>query len=257
MKVSVVTAALNSADTIGECIRSVADQSHRDIEHVVIDGGSTDGTVETIRKAGIAHWVSEPDSGLYHAVNKGLDAATGHVVGVLGSDDLYADDRAVEAVVRAFEATGADSVYGDLLYVRARDLNRVVRNWASSPWRPGCFRRGWMPPHPAFFVRRELFERYGPFDTQFRLAADYELMLRFLVKHGITTRYVPRVLVKMRLGGVTNRGTLNLLRKSYEDYRAWKVNGLEADALTIGMTIAMKIGRKLPQFFRRRPEASA
>ena len=250
MKVSVVTPCLNRAGVIEACIRSVLDQAHHDVEHVIVDGGSTDGTLDVIKRYDrrIAHWSSEPDRGLYDAINRGIAAATGEAVGVLNADDVYADGRSVETVARALEETGAESCYGDLVYVHANDPGRVVRYWVSGRYRRGRFRsRGWMPPHPAFFVRREVHARFGVYNTALGISSDYELMLRLLEKHGISTHYVPRVLVRMRSGGVSGGGLANLVRAAVEDYRAWRLNRLPPSVFTIAMK---KLG-KLPQLFGR------
>jgi glycosyltransferase len=189
--------------------------------------------------------VSEPDTGIYSALNKGLNLATGEAVGILHSDDIYAHDRVVEKVVEAFGKSGADSVYGDLKYVDRNNPDRVVRSWKSSPFIPGKFRYGWMPPHPTFFVKRRVFENYGGFNENLRIAADYELMLRFLEKHRVSTHYLPEVLIHMRVGGISNRGLRNLWIKSREDVLAWKLNGLKSSIYTI----PLKNLSKIPQFF--------
>jgi len=241
----------NAADTIGDCIRSVSGQSYDDIEHIIIDGGSTDGTVEKIQEQANGHvvWVSEKDKGFYDALNKGLVMARGDVVGTLNADDIYANQQVLQKVAGALEKSGADSCYGDLLYVNPRDTSRTIRYWVAGAYAVGQFQRGWMPPHPTFFVRREIYEKYGGFNTDFRIAADYELMLRFLEKHRISTVYIPEVLIKMRWGGTSNRSLGNLARKSYEDYLAWQVNGLDGGFSSILLKNAVKI----PQFFRKYP----
>jgi len=247
MKVSIITAVYNNRETVEDCLQSVLGQTYPNIEYLVIDGGSTDGTAEVIEpyRARIARWVSEPDTGIYSALNKGLNLATGEAVGILHSDDIYAHDRVVEKVVEAFRNSGAESVYGDLKYVDKNNLNRVVRSWKSSPFIPGKFRYGWMPPHPTFFVKKGVFENYGAFNENLRIAADYELMLRFLEKHRIPTHYLPEVLIHMRVGGISNRGLRNLWNKSREDILAWKLNGLQSSFYTIPMKNLVKI----PQFF--------
>jgi len=247
MKVSIITAVYNNRETVGDCLRSVLCQTYPNIEYLVIDGGSTDGTTEVIEpyRAKIARWVSEPDTGIYSALNKGLNLASGEAVGILHSDDIYAHDRVVEKVVEAFGESGADSVYGDLKYVDKNNLTRVIRSWKSSPFIPGKFRYGWMPPHPTFFVKRRVFENYGGFNENLRIAADYELMLRFLEKHRISTHYLPEVLIHMRVGGISNRGIKNILLKSQEDLLAWKLNGLNRSIYTI----PLKNLSKIPQFF--------
>ena len=181
MKISIITTSLNSDATIADCIASVNAQTHPEIEHIVMDGGSTDGTLEVIDKRDnrVACWRSGQDGGYYDALNRGISMATGDVVGTLNADDLYADERVITDVVRTFEEEGCEACYGDLVYVHAREIDHVVRYWVSGQYRQGSFRsRGWMPPHPTFFVRRELYERCGLFDTRFRIAADYELMFR-------------------------------------------------------------------------------
>jgi glycosyltransferase len=250
MKVSIITPVFNNRETVGDCLRSVLRQTYPNIEYLVIDGGSTDGTTEVIEsyRAKIAQWVSEPDTGIYSALNKGLNLATGEAVGILHSDDIYAHDRVVEKVVEAFGKSGADSVYGDLKYVDKNNPNRVVRRWKSSPFIPGKFRHGWMPPHPTFFVKRRIFENYGGFNENLRIAADYELMLRFLEKHRISTHYLPEFLIHMRMGGVSNRGIKNILLKSREDLLAWKLNGLSSSIYTI----PLKNLSKIPQFFMKK-----
>lgn len=243
MRISVVTAVLNRAATLGECLSSVESQTHRDVEHVLVDGGSTDGSLDLIREAAARcpslRWSSGPDGGIYDALNKGIAASSGEVVGILGSDDVYADREVLSDVAACFERSGCDACYGDLLYVDAQDPARVRRRWVAAR---GRFRFGWMPPHTTFFVRRSTYERLGVFDTSFRIAADYELMLRFVHRHRIRVDYVARVLVRMRTGGASNR-RMNLLRKTFEDVRAWRHNGLRAGSLSV----VLKNLRKVPQ----------
>lgn len=247
MKISVITAVYNSRDTIAASLDSVLAQSHDDVELIVIDGGSTDGTLEVLRSYGdsIAVLVSEPDRGIYDALNKGLRLAGGEAVGFLHSDDVFADADALARVAGGFRSDEIEAVYGDLVYVRRDDTRQVVRYWQAGSYDPGRLRRGWMPPHPAFYARRSVYERLGGFDTRYRIAADYDCMLRFL-SGGVRAAYVPQVLVKMRLGGASNRSLRNILNKSREDYAALKANrvgGLGA--------LAWKNLSKLPQFFRR------
>lgn len=247
MKISIITAVLNGRDTIGDTIRSIADQVYKNVEHIIIDGGSTDGTLDVIKKynGNLAKLISEPDHGIYDALNKGINLSSGDVIGILNGDDFYAHDQVLKMVGNIFEKQNVDSCYGDLQYVWNHDKNKMIRYWESSNYRPGKFRYGWMPPHPTFFVKREIYEKYGQFNTNFRIAADYELMLRFLEKYRISTYYISEVLVKMRVGGMSNRSLKNLFIKSYEDYRAWKVNNLSG-GLT---TIFLKNICKIPQFF--------
>jgi glycosyltransferase len=235
LKVSIVTIVRNNRATMEDCIKNVLSQSYKEIEYIVVDGGSNDGTIDIIQAycERISRWISEPDQGVYDAMNKGIKMATGEVIGFLHSSDVYAHPRVIEEVAHVFEDSKVSSVYGDLQYVDKEDLNRVIRNWKSSPYRHGKFKQGWMPPHPTFFVRKEIYEKYGYFNTHFRIAGDYELMLRFLERYRISAAYIPDVLVKMRWGGMSNGGIKNILIKSYEDYRAWGMNDLSGGVHTI------------------------
>jgi len=245
--VSIITAVFNNARTLASAIESVRAQTYAPIEHIIIDGGSTDGTLDVIERyrAGFATVVSEPDHGIYDAMNKGLSAATGDIVGILNSDDFYANPRVIETVVRTMEEKVVDIVWGDLEYVSSEDTTRVIRHWRSSPYARGKFRRGWMPPHPTFFVRRSVYGRYGYFRDELRIAADYELMLRFLEKHQVSSRYIPEMFVKMRVGGASNKSIANIIKANREAWRAWKMNDLPASFVTI----TLKVIRKVSQFF--------
>lgn len=222
MKISVLTATYRCEDTIADCLRSVAAQTHPDIEHLVIDGASTDGTLGIIERHRdrIAQIVSERDGGLYDALNKGLALCSGDVVGFLHSDDEYADARVLERIAAAFDDPAVMACYGDLLYVRRQDTASVVRYWRAGEFARQKLRYGWMPPHPTFFARRSLYQRFGGFDTDFRVAADYESLLRMLTGLEGKVAYLPDVLVRMRLGGTSNRSLKQIIRKSKEDYRA-------------------------------------
>ncbi|MFZ5908138.1 MAG: glycosyltransferase family 2 protein [Nitrospirota bacterium] len=248
MKVSIITASFNCAKTIEDCIKSIVRQTHLDIEHIIIDGGSKDGTLDVIDKYRdkIAKVVSEPDRGLYDAMNKGIRLATGDVIGILNSDDIYADETAVESVVDALSGNTANSCYGDLLFVDTNDTGRIIRYWKSERFDRDKFRRGWMPPHPTFFVKKEIYDQYGLFNPDFPVAADYELMLRLLYKYSISTTYIPKVLVKMRTGGKSRPGIINTAKNMLENYRAWRVNGLDTNLLTF----IMKPLSKAKQYLR-------
>jgi len=249
LKVSVITAVFNGAKTIQDCIKSVSGQIYPNIEHIIIDGGSTDGTLEVIKRytEKRVNIVSEPDNGIYDALNKGIRQASGEVIGLLYSDDFYAHDRVIEKVADIFMKYNIDSCYGDLQYVDKNNPDKVIRYWKSSQYRHGKFKYGWMPPHSTFFVKKEIYNKYGYFNTNFKIAADYELMLRFLEKHKISTYYTPEVFIKMRIGGTSNRNIKNLIIKSNEDYRAWKVNNLNGGFYTI----LLKNLCKIPQFFKK------
>lgn len=249
MKVSIITASLNNFSTIEGSIRSVLSQKYENIEYIVVDGASSDGTLDIVKKYQdrIAKFTSEPDNGIYHALNKGLKTATGDIVGFLHADDIYANDMVIDWIVSRIMNCDTDSCYGDLLYVNKKDVNKIFRHWKSCYYTDGLFRKGWMPPHPTFFVKRKVFEKYGHFNTDFKIAADYELMLRFLEGNKISTHYIPEVLIKMRMGGKSNNSLKNLIIKSSEDYRAWKVNNLKGGIYTI----MLKNISKLPQFFSK------
>ncbi|MGB3619295.1 MAG: glycosyltransferase family 2 protein [Catalinimonas sp.] len=248
MKISIVTVSYQAADTIRDTIESVLRQDHPDVEYIVIDGGSTDGTPDLVRSYGgrIARFVSEPDRGLYDAMNKGIAQATGAVVGILNADDFYTHPAVLSRVAARMEAQRADTLYADLEYVDREVTDRVTRTWRAGPYRPGSFRWGWMPPHPTFFVRRALYDRLGTFRAgEFRRAADYELMLRFLHKAGAATTYLPETTVRMRAGGESNSSLRNRLEANREDHRAWAINGLRVNPLTLILKPLRKIGQFL------------
>ena len=299
MTVSIITAVFNNAQHIASCLESIHSQSWPGIEHIIIDGGSTDGTLQVIEEvmsresratsqkdskrveeSGVkgVRVISEPDNGIYDALNKGIKLATGDVIGFLHADDIYADKTVIEKVAKAMTESNVDSCYGDLVYVKdseqairptslqaarqdSEQANKptswqackpasdsrftVVRYWKSGPYEKGLFKKGWMPPHPTFFVRREVYRRLGAFDTGLRIAADYELMLRFLWENDISTCYIPEVLIKMRTGGASNGSLRNILKKSAEDYKAMRMHGAGGLA-----TLVRKNLSKIPQFFK-------
>jgi glycosyltransferase involved in cell wall biosynthesis len=249
MKVSIVTATFNSSGTISNCISSVNDQYYDDIEHIIIDGSSNDNTLEIISKLPnrVTKIISEPDNGLYDAMNKGISLATGEIIGILNSDDLYFDNHAIELVMKIFENTNVDCVYGDLYYVNKEDTNIISRHWITNEFKPGSFYKGWHPAHPSFFLRKRVYDLYGKFDLTFKLASDFELMLRMLERYQITSIYVPKPLVKMRLGGETNKNFKNIFYQNIECVRSFNKNGLT-------VSIFYPIYRLLPkikQFFSK------
>ncbi len=257
MKISVITATYNCRETIGDCLDSVVAQTHGDREHLVIDGASTDGTLALLqaRRAGLADLVSEPDGGIYFGLNKGIARARGEVLGFLHGDDVFADAEVLARVAEAFADPGVMAVYGDLEYVSRTDPGRVVRHWRSRAFEPGLLRRGWMPPHPTLYLRRSVYARLGGFDTRYRIAADYDLMLRVLSQLPGRAVYLPRVLVRMRLGGESNRSLGSIARKSWEDYLALRRNGLGRPAGLGAMgALAWKNLSKVPQILVREGE---
>lgn len=248
MKVSVITAVYNNRDTIARALDSVLAQDHLDVESIVIDGGSTDGTLQILRSYSgqLDVLVSEPDCGIYDALNKGIRRVSGDVVGFLHSDDLFADAGVLSRIAAAFSEPAVEIVYGDLHYVRKDNPERVVRCWRGGHFAERRLGWGWMPPHPTLYVRRRVYDQIGLFDTSFRIAADYDFVLRLLGDTERGVRYIPEVLVKMRVGGASNRSLRNIVRKSGEDWRALrrnKVGGLGA--------LVWKNLSKLPQFWGR------
>jgi len=248
MRITIVTAVFNAQATIADALRSVADQSHPDIEHLVMDGGSTDGTIDAIQSSDCDRitLVREPDDGIYDALNKGILRATGEVVGLVHADDFFAHPDVIKQVAAAFSDPQVDAVYGDLDYVAATDTTRIIRHWKAGEYRPARLKWGWMPPHPTLFLRRRVFERHGLYDTRFRIAADYEAILRYFGKGGVRAVYLPEVLVKMRVGGESNRNLERIWTKSREDYAALRQNRVGGLPTLVAKNLS-----KLPQFFIR------
>jgi glycosyltransferase involved in cell wall biosynthesis len=232
IKLSIITVVKNGQDTIEECINSVRSQTVP-VEHIIIDGGSTDRTVDIIKKSGIkaCNWVSEPDKGIYDAINKGINLTTGEVIGILQSDDVYANNTVLEKVSNTFALHGVDSCYGDIVYVSRVNINKYLRYWRPGEYKPGSYRWGWQPPHPSFFVSRNVYLKYGTFNLKYRISADDEIMLRFLEKDRISTCYIPEILVKMRIGGESHRSIRNIIRGNIEAYCACKDNGFAVNPL--------------------------
>jgi len=248
MKISVLTVVYNRVDTIATAIQSVTNQIHPNVEHVVVDGGSSDGTLSAINAAKIPSMsvLSEPDDGIYDALNKAIALSSGDIIGTVHSDDFFAHNRVLSTVADVLQNSAVDGVYGDLQYVAAQDPSKIIRHWRAGQYSPSNLRRGWMPPHPTLYLRREVFERWAVYDTQYRISADYDAMLRYLVKGQIRLAYIPEVLVKMRVGGESNRSLGRVLLKSREDLQAIRQNGVGG----LG-TLALKNLSKLPQFFQR------
>ena len=247
MKVSIITVVYNGAATIRQCIESVLRQDYNNIEYIIIDGQSTDETLKIAHEyqASIHTIISEPDRGIYDAMNKGIQQATGDVVGILNADDWYHDTRVISDVVGTFLSTKADAVYGDLMYVKPDEPSKAKRTWLSGTYHTGRFLWGWMPPHPTFFLKKQKYEQYGLFRLDLGSAADYELMLRMIHKERISLAYLPRVLVKMSLGGVSNSTLRNRLKANKNDRKAWKINGLQPYFFTLWLKPLRKIGQFL------------
>ncbi len=247
MKVSLITIAYNSAETIEDTIKSIVAQDYFNIEYIIIDGGSTDNTLSIVDKFkdSIAIIISEPDKGIYDAMNKGVQNATGDIIGILNSDDIYANNKVVSRIV---EAIGdQDSIYADLVYVNRDNTDKVNRYWKSGTYKKGIFKKGWMPPHPTFFIKKSCYDQYGIYNLRLRSSADYELMLRMLHKHNISVVYLPEVITKMRVGGQSNVTLLNRIKANKEDKLAWSINDLTPGPLTL----IMKPVRKISQFLKK------
>lgn len=225
MLISIITPTFNSKKVIEDCLLSFKNQNIYVAEHIIIDGGSNDDTCSIVKNySDEIVCVSEPDHGIYDALNKGIKLAKGDIIGILHSDDIFAYNNVLTDIVKLFKKENVDSVYSDLVYVYKNKTDKVLRYWKSGEFSYKKILNGWMPPHPTFFVKREIFEKYGNYDLNFKIAADYDLILRFLYKHKISTAYLPKVTVKMRIGGASNRSISNIIKKSKEDYKALKKN---------------------------------
>jgi glycosyltransferase involved in cell wall biosynthesis len=255
MKISIITATYNSAKTVRDTLSSIATQQYKDVEHIIIDGISTDGTLNIVRE--FPHVLesniySGKDDGIYDAMNKGIEKATGEVIGILNSDDFYNSDLVLTKVAAAFADPSVDVVYGDLQYVKQDDVTVITRTWKAGVFHKRKFYFGWMPPHPTFFVRRRMYEKAFLFDKSFRSAADYELMLRMMMKYNAKAEYIPNVLVKMRTGGESNSSIKKRLEANSQDLRAWKANGLGGYYLIRILKPARKVFQyKIFQFLTR------
>ena len=250
-KVSVVTVCYNSGVTIEDTLKSVKMQTYENLEHVLVDGGSSDNTLDIIKRHSerVSVCVSEPDRGLYDACNKGLKLATGDVIGFLNSDDYYPTPDIIGTVAAVFEDPAIDACYGDLCYVNQFEINKIVRFWRSKAFKPGLFVQGWVPPHPTFFVRKSVYDRFGGFNLEYTIAADWELLARLLEVHSIRAVYIPIVMVHMRLGGLSNRSWRHVLKQNVEIWHAAKSHGLKVSLVVF---VANKIWSRGLQFITTR-----
>lgn len=235
MRVSLITVSYNSASCINTCIDSILEQDYTDIEYIIIDGASTDGTVDIVQSYGdqISQFVSEPDKGIYDAMNKGVKLATGDIVGLLNSDDLYANPQVISRVVEEFRRRETDTVYGDLVYIQDHNMDQVVRYYPGVDFHPNKLKKGMMPPHPTFFVKRELYENFGLFNTQYKICADFDLMVRLFHKHEVSYSYIPEVMVKMRTGGSSTQGLKSTLTINQEMLQSCRSHGIQTNLPTI------------------------
>jgi glycosyltransferase involved in cell wall biosynthesis len=244
LKVSIITVVYNNDKTIRQAIQSVLSQTYGDIEYIIIDGQSSDNTINIINdyKDFLGYFVSEKDTGIYDAMNKGIFAANGDVIGILNSDDIFNDVHVVEIIMSQFiKSPTLDIVYGDLEYVNKYNINKVVRNWKSKSYYNRFFENGNVPPHPTLFVKKSVYEKAGVFNLNFKLAADYEFMLRIFKKFNFKSKYINEVIVKMRLGGATNKSISNIKYQNKEILLAWKNNNLKAPFLLMPLRIVKRL----------------
>jgi len=249
LKVSIITITYNSEPTLKDTIESVINQTYKNIEYILIDGGSTDETLSIIKSYGnkISTLISEKDNGLYDALNKGISLATGDVIGILHSDDFYTNNHVIQHIVSSFSNSPVDAVYADLYYVDKINTNQIHRKWKAGIYKEGMFFNGWMPPHPTFFVKRSIYETYGNFNLNLTSSSDYELMLRFIHKHKIKLAYLPEFIIKMRIGGKSNVTLKNRIKANKEDRLAWKLNNVKP----YFYTLYLKPLRKIIQLFKK------
>lgn len=250
MKISIITATYNAAETLSQCMDSVLSQTHSSIEYIIIDGASTDGSLKLIEtKANQDHqikWISEPDRGIYDALNKGLAMATGDIIGFLHADDILASSETLENIQSVFNTKNCDGVYGDLHYVNKYNTDKIIRNWTSQTFYPHLLQQGWMPPHPTLFLKNSVYKNNGDFDTSYKIASDYDFILRVFKQPHLNFQYLPNTIVKMRVGGASNRNLKNISKKMQEDLKALRHNQIGGLP-----TLIKKNLFKLPQFFKK------
>lgn len=233
MRVSIITTAYNSASTIEDTLKSVAEQNHTDIEHIIIDGNSSDNTLEIVKCfPHVSKIVSEPDMGIYDAMNKGIKIATGDIVGTLNSDDFFTSKNSVSSIVNEFD-TSTDAIFGDIIFVDPSDLNKTVRYYSGKGWNPTKFKKGFMPPHPSFYLRKEHYSAFGLYQTDYKIASDYELLIRMLFTHKLKYKYIEVPIVTMRTGGVSTKNLKSNYILNKEIVRACEENGIQTNMLTL------------------------
>ncbi len=247
MKISLITVTYNCEDTLEDTLKSVKEQKCAELEYIVIDGGSTDKTVDIIKKYDdiISFWSSSPDEGIYDAMNRGLKKATGDYVGFLHADDMFFSVNTLKEIMSALREQSADVLYGDLVYVNSVHTDKVIRKWRSCEFYPELLGKGWMPPHPTMYIKHDIILKTGYFNTSYKIAADYDYILRLFSQNSVNFLYLPLVIVKMRMGGASNKSISNIILKSKEDIRALRSNRVGGIITLIRKNIS-----KLPQFFR-------
>jgi glycosyltransferase involved in cell wall biosynthesis len=252
VKVSIITIVFNRRLEIEQTIQSVINQTYSDIEYIIVDGGSTDGTVDIIKgyQTKLAKFISEPDKGIYDAINKGINLATGDIIGLIHAGDLLFDDLVISKIVHHFHKTGADISYGNTLLVSPDNIQKVIRVFEGCEYKPTRFITGWMPSHISVYIKREVFQLYGNYRLDLNIAADYELLLRFMYRYRVKSSYYPGVIARFRLGGISNKNIYSFLKSGSQCYRAWKLNDLKVTFYTI----PFKYMRRIPDivFSRRR-----
>ena len=232
MKISIITATYNSEVTLSSCMTSVLQQSYHNIEYVIIDGNSTDETLELVKQHQLKFpqiefkILSEPDSGIYDALNKGVQLATGEVIGFVHSDDILADNQIISKIANQFDKENVDGVYGNLQYVDKNNIGKIIRYWKSTNFNASLLKKGWMPAHPTLFLKKEVYEKHCEFNLSFKISADYDFMLRILKDDSLKFTYLPNVITKMRVGGASNRSIKNIIQKTKEDYLAVRLNNI-------------------------------
>ena len=247
MKISIITITFNSAKTIAATLESVAAQDYQDIEHIIVDGQSEDNTIDIVKQfPHIAKCISEKDKGLYDALNKGIQMATGDVVGLIHSDDFLATNDAISKIAIAFQENNVDSIIGNISFVHPDNLNKVIRHYSSKSWNPSKFAKGYMPAHPAFYCKKELFEKYGYYKMGYKIAADYELLIRFLYTHKASYKYIPETIVMMRTGGTSNENLKSRYILNQEIVRACAENGIKTNMFKL----SLKYGNKIFEFIK-------
>jgi glycosyltransferase involved in cell wall biosynthesis len=244
LKFSIITVNFNGAKTLEQTIQSVLAQDYKDLEYIVIDGGSKDDSVKILEKyKNCLTYISEKDAGIYDALNKGLKMATGEIIGCIGSDDFYPSNDVISEVANAFNNQKTKAIYGDKQFVNADNISKVVRYWTAGHYNIENWLEGWMPPHLSFYLKKESYEKYGYYITDFTCSGDYELMLRMLFKNNVTVAYLPKVLMTMRNGGTSTASWKHRIKANKEDRMAWKINGLSPRWYTLWWKPISKISQ--------------